>query len=243
MKQLLRIAMLLCTLLPAACRSTTASAVPAREEGFGRTQLLDPEQGLLGISFLAEGPAADDARVLAAIEPCADKLIELNLARTAIGVPTLSRVRNLPRLERLDLSQVKLSAGALASLSGQASLRTLILAGTSLSGDDLAVLRELPRLQRVYLHGAGLDASALPRLEGVELLVDAAAPAPLETEPEFKLGSSQPVAANTQCPLTGAPVDASFAITFEGKRIAFCCGKCLASFREDPERYRAKLLN
>jgi len=42
------------------------------------------------------------------------------------------------------------------------------------------------------------------------------------------------------CPVTGEPIDRSAHLDFQGQRIYFCCPKCPAEFRKDPEKYFAR---
>ncbi len=44
----------------------------------------------------------------------------------------------------------------------------------------------------------------------------------------------------TKCPVTGEPIDRSVHLDYQGQRIYFCCPKCPAEFRKDPEKYFAK---
>jgi YHS domain-containing protein len=45
----------------------------------------------------------------------------------------------------------------------------------------------------------------------------------------------------TACPVSGDPIDKAHHVDWQGQRIYFCCGKCPAEFRADPEKYFAKL--
>jgi YHS domain-containing protein len=41
------------------------------------------------------------------------------------------------------------------------------------------------------------------------------------------------------CPVSGQPIDKSVHVDYQGQRIYFCCPKCPAEFRKDPEKYFA----
>jgi YHS domain-containing protein len=43
------------------------------------------------------------------------------------------------------------------------------------------------------------------------------------------------------CPVMGVPIDPDIYVDHEGRRIYFCCPACVEKFREDPDRYLAKL--
>jgi len=48
---------------------------------------------------------------------------------------------------------------------------------------------------------------------------------------------------NQLCPvMPEEPVDSRFTLEFEGRKIGFCCEKCVAKFAANPQRYRDRLL-
>jgi len=44
----------------------------------------------------------------------------------------------------------------------------------------------------------------------------------------------------TTCPVSGQPIDKNVHVDYQGQRIYFCCPKCPAEFRKDPEKNFAK---
>ena len=44
----------------------------------------------------------------------------------------------------------------------------------------------------------------------------------------------------TLCPVSGHPVDKSAYVDYQGQRVYFCCDKCPAKFKADPEKYFAQ---
>lgn len=48
-------------------------------------------------------------------------------------------------------------------------------------------------------------------------------------------------AVNTECPVSGKPVDEACTLSHEGKLVAFCCADCRAKFETDPKAYLDKL--
>jgi len=48
-------------------------------------------------------------------------------------------------------------------------------------------------------------------------------------------------AINKICPVDDKPVDRDVFIIYKGQKIGFCCEDCLKDFKEDPDRYMAKL--
>ena len=45
---------------------------------------------------------------------------------------------------------------------------------------------------------------------------------------------------NTVCPLQGDPIDKKFTADWNGKKVAFCCGDCLATWKNLSETDKAK---
>jgi len=43
------------------------------------------------------------------------------------------------------------------------------------------------------------------------------------------------------CPLSGEPLDPKSYTEYKGKKVSFCCQKCLAKFKKSPEKFAAKL--
>lgn len=47
--------------------------------------------------------------------------------------------------------------------------------------------------------------------------------------------------AQTTCPVSGQNIDKKVFVDYQGQRVYFCCNKCPAEFRKDPEKYFAKI--
>ncbi len=45
----------------------------------------------------------------------------------------------------------------------------------------------------------------------------------------------------TACPVGGKPINPKCSIKHNGKRVFFCCGKCLQAFSDNPNQYESKL--
>ena len=43
------------------------------------------------------------------------------------------------------------------------------------------------------------------------------------------------------CPVMGGKINTEIYADYEGKRVYFCCEACIPTFKEDPEKYLAKL--
>ena len=45
----------------------------------------------------------------------------------------------------------------------------------------------------------------------------------------------------TLCPIMDAPINKDLFVEYEGKKVYFCCAGCEKLFKENPEKYLAKL--
>ena len=45
----------------------------------------------------------------------------------------------------------------------------------------------------------------------------------------------------TLCPVMDAPINKDLFVEYQGKKVYFCCGGCEKLFKENPEKYLAKL--
>ena len=43
------------------------------------------------------------------------------------------------------------------------------------------------------------------------------------------------------CPMMGSPIDKNVFTEYKGKKVYFCCAKCIAKFNANPEKYLDKL--
>lgn len=50
-----------------------------------------------------------------------------------------------------------------------------------------------------------------------------------------------PAKAQTLCPVSGHPIDKAYSVDYQGQRVYFCCDKCPAKFKADPDKYFEKL--
>ena len=186
---------------------------------------LEFNGSLVGVAFGDEQAAW--------LVPLAPSLVWGNLSGTALtdaGMPALGK---LPRLQRLNLSRTKITDAGLRHVAGLADLESLNLYSTGTTDVGLAHLAGLTKLRKLYLwqtpvSDAGVRAlqKALPKVvinRGV-----------LPPEPE-------PQTLNTNCPVSGAAVDAAQTSEFEGAPVAFCCTECKAKFDADPSAFAEAL--
>ena len=45
----------------------------------------------------------------------------------------------------------------------------------------------------------------------------------------------------TTCPIMGGAINKALFVEYQGKKVYFCCGGCLDTFKADPQKYIAKL--
>jgi len=232
-------------------------ALLALRERFIHVEVVSAGTNALWIDYAA--PAADiiDADVLDLLEPLENHVAELSLARTAITDAALAVLTDMDRLRRLDLRQTAVGDGGLAHLAGIESLAELVLVHTPVTDASIDTLLTLTGLQQLWTWNSDLspEGIALLRAERPGLVLDTGEPPAakaLETEDDLVLTSDAPPvddpdpgealsAQNTECPISGQPVDPAYVVLFEGKLIGFCCENCPTQFWSDPELFRDKL--
>jgi uncharacterized membrane protein len=104
----------------------------------------------LDVDFHLRGAAVTDEQ-LAALDALAPRLVQLNLAHTAITDAGLEHVAKLTALEQLNLSETALGDEGVAHLAPLAKLEVLNLYATHVTDRALAQIAALPSLKRVYL--------------------------------------------------------------------------------------------
>ena len=215
------------------------AVLEALREEHVHVEQIDPDRQLLWLDFRAR-PATDAAFVREHVAPFAEFVVDLTLARTAIGDEALAFVASLPRLERLDLSGTSCTSAGIAELRGHAALRSLNLTGTRLDDTVLATLLALPGLERVYLWNSGVTEAGARTLEvgAPELAVQLGeldATQPLAVEPPVQLGNPELATVNALCPVSGEAVSPAFRVVHDGRVIGFCCADCPGVFWQSPD--------
>jgi YHS domain-containing protein len=185
-------------------------------------------------------------QTLAELAPLAPVLVWLNVGRTAIGDGAADHLAKLQQLRRLNVSGTKFGDGGAAALAGMEHLEYLNAYGTQLGDAGLAAVAGLPKLRQVYLWQSKVtpDGVAAHKDALADVQVDLgdyveARLAAARQEIADREERNKPV--NDKCPVSGAAIDANFFVLHEGKRVAFCCGKCKAKFEKDPAAFAAKL--
>jgi hypothetical protein len=130
------------------------------------------------------------------LEPVAERIVWLDLARSQITDDGMKSVRLMRDLERLHLENTAITDAGIAELAALGKLEYLNLYGTKVSDGIFETFAKIPSLKKVYLWQTAVDAGAAKAFErsvnleintGVELAAPPAAPAPQEikapTEP------------------------------------------------------------
>ena len=123
------------------------------------------------------------------LEPVAERVVWLDLARSQITDEGMKSVRLMRDLERLHLENTAITDAGIAELAALGKLEYLNLYGTKVSDGIFETFAKIPSLKKVYLWQTAVDAGAAKAFErsvnleintGVELAAPPAAPAPQE---------------------------------------------------------------
>ena len=189
---------------------------------------------------------------------------DADLAGTSVTDTGLTAVAGMKNLTRLHLERTTVTDAGLAKLTPLRQVEYLNLYGTTIPDAGLDHLRRLGALHKVYLWQTAVTTNAVLALQkdlsddlalqsvqseirnlqsqladlrvevnaGALPVTAAAAPAPVAA-------AGKPI--NDKCPVLGKPIDPTKTFVYQGKVIAFCCGKCCAEFAKNPKKYVAKL--
>jgi YHS domain-containing protein len=222
---------------------------------FVHVSRVEPGAPNLWVDLAPIATTVDDDRFIELVGPVTPSLGELHAARTDIGDPALAELARAEALTTLDLSWTGIGPEGLASLVTLPNLRVLRVVGTGIGDESVATLARMPALRAVYLWRTRMTADGIAALrsERPDLAIDRGADGAeaIETEGELAFTSDralpgEPAATpraislasvNNRCPVSGAPVDPSHAIVFEGRVVGFCCPNCLKSFVDDPSAF------
>jgi mono/diheme cytochrome c family protein/YHS domain-containing protein len=222
---------------------------------FVHVSRVEPGAPNLWVDLAPIAATIDDDRFIELVGPVTPSLGELHAARTDIGDPALAELARAEALTTLDLSWTGIGPEGLASLVTLPNLRVLRVVGTGIGDESVATLARMPALRAVYLWRTRMTADGIAALrsERPDLAIDRGADGAeaIETEGELAFTSDralpgEPAATpraislapvNNRCPVSGAPVDPSHAIVFEGRVVGFCCPNCLKSFVDDPSAF------
>lgn len=183
---------------------------------------------------------------LALLVPLQKRLVWLNLSRTAVSDVGRASLQQLTQLRRLHVANTQLTDATFGALDGLAHLEYVNAYATGLGDDGLAKLAGLPKAARIYAWQSKVTPAAAKAVRAAkpQLLVD------LGDYVEERLAAAQKEIAdraernkpvNDVCPVADKPVDPNQTVEHDGRRVAFCCGKCKAAFEKEPAKFLAKL--
>jgi len=250
--------------------STVARAVPPRpldeirpiasklaDELDMSVSALSPNEPWVQCNASIVGTNFGDAE-LARLAPLGANLRWLDLGGTKVTYSGLAQVGAMPNLTRLHLERTKITDAGLARLGGLANLEYLNLYGTEVTDAGLAKLEELPRLKQLYLWQTKVTPAAAKAFADSRIDTDQVQrwqdeidqlKARIKSEQfSMDLGTASMgttptnhAAINTQCPVTGKPVDPTKTVIYEGSVVAFCCDDCKEKFEKDAKPFLSKL--
>ena len=184
---------------------------------------------------------------LALLEPLAPRLVWLNLSRTGMTDQGSRHLAKLTQLRRLHAANTRVGDTTVEALARLTNLEYLNLYGTAITDDALPHLMGLRKLTRLYawqtkVTDAGRkalqDHLAAVAIDLGDYAEDRMAAAAVEIADRERRNT--PI--NTTCPvMAGKAINKDHFVLHEGRRVAFCCGKCKAKFEKDPAKYADKL--
>jgi hypothetical protein len=208
-----------------------------------------------------------DDQMLEMLMPVADQLLWLNLARTKVSDkcgPYLAKLKNLTRLH---LENSEVSDDISPFLAELKELKYLNLYGTNISDASISNLKKLPNLNKVFLWQtkitpkgaedlkmsfadpklfASLKKKHLELSKKVKIVTQNEIKAIHSLEQGIeKIGSASKdkEVINQKCPVSQKVISKDHKLVFEGRKVAFCCQKCLDKFSKDTGSYRSKIEN
>jgi mono/diheme cytochrome c family protein len=221
---------------------------------------LSPKEPWLQCNASVAGTNFGDAE-LVKLNPIGANLRWLDLAGTSVTDTGLVALASMPNLIRLHLERTSITDAGLSNLTDLAKLEYLDIYGTPVTDAGLDTLQTLPRLKQLFLWQtkvtpeagkafvqARTDQDQLDRWQQeIEQLQAKIRDAHINVDLGTLTNSAATVAStnstpiNTECPVSGKPIDPTKTVVHEGTVIAFCCDDCKAKFLKDPQPILAKL--
>ena len=237
-----------------------ALAVEELRSQLVHVQVVEPNSKLLWVDFAAIAEHTNDAKVAEQLQPLADYIGELSLARSFVTNESMEFLASMPNLTKLSLGQTTVDDAGLAFFMGHQGLQQLRVPQTAITEASFSVFQNLPALTGLWIWDTAIANGAIEilRVELPQVAIsagDSFQAEPFEVEPELIFTSDAPlvdapdipepaagepslVAENSLCPVTAKPVDPRYSVVFEGKVIGFCCPNCPKTFWEDPAKFQ-----
>lgn len=221
------------------------TAVAALRARGAVVQVVAADTPALDVNLSLLRDKVGDAEI-ALLAPLANRLVWLNVSRTAITDAAGKHLAALTQLRRLHAANTALGDATFGALGGLAHLEYVNAYGSGLGDDGLQRLVALPKLQRLYAWQSKVspDAAKAARQKLPALQLDLGdyvdeRLAAAQKEIDERAARNKPV--NETCPVADKPVDPAHTVEHDGQRIGFCCAKCKAAFQKEPAKFAAKL--
>ncbi|MEX2580067.1 MAG: c-type cytochrome domain-containing protein [Verrucomicrobiales bacterium] len=172
------------------------------------------------------------------LEPVADRIVWLDLARSQITDEAMKTVGKMRALERLHLENTKVTDTGIAELSALVKLEYLNLYGTEVGDGIFATFENMPELKKVYLWQTNVDPSVARAYErAVNLEINTGVEvSPVETAAQDKPSDSTPEPDAAEAEETPGPKETPKAKP-EAKVAA---GEAEPKAKANPEKAKAK---
>ena len=193
----------------------------------------------VNLSLLTNKVGDEQVELLGGLEPV---LVWLNLGRTKVGDAGAKKLAAFTQLRQLHLERSAVGDEGVKALAGLTHLEYLNLYGTKVGDSAVEALASLPALKKLFLWGSKVSDAGATRLRKArpQLHVERGEGVKAIQAVTARIEAMRPV--NDFCPLMPKRrVDASKVAVVDGERIGFCCAKCLANFKKDPQKHLAKV--
>lgn len=195
-------------------KATTASVWDSLPDEEKTTRLAEVDEAAEKYHFSVMPVSAEDDRLrvnvinaakdfgddqLKLLEPVAERIVWLDLARSQITDEGMKTVRLMRDLERLHLENTAVTDKGIAEIASLAKLEYINLYGTKVGNGIFETFAKLPALKKAYLWQTAVDpaeAKAFERSVNLEINtgVELAEPAPAAPTAETKAPSAKPEA-------------------------------------------------
>lgn len=149
-------------LLPSNIKIDPAAAQALQSMG-GTAVPIGPGNPLLLVEFISYQSKIGDAEV-AALEPLADVIGELDLSRTKITDSALETVAKFKKLQRLNLNSTAITDAGVAKLEGLTDLTYLNLYGTQIGDGAMESIAKLRKLEKIYVWKTSVSNKAIDQV-------------------------------------------------------------------------------
>jgi hypothetical protein len=208
-----------------------------------------------------------DDEDLQLLEPIAEQLIWLNLAKTNVSDKGISLLRKFKLISRLHLENTPITDDSAEAISTLSNLKYLNLYGTKISDASIKHFKNLINLDKIFLWKTQMtplgaktlkkhfvDEKTYDNLLSQKNTIQKSITDYIKTQQvkikelevvknQVSSKSQDKVIINTKCPVSQKNTNNSFHTIYEGRKIGFCCSKCKIKFENDGAVFRSKIIN